>query len=154
MRVAFLEPPPVTDRTPERFAGCTYEVYHFPDLGNLYPFTILHERGVEVDYLDAGLLGDDAASFVKKHRAILESDRVSHFLPKWIDLTFGVALFGPRAVAEKNVMVPPADPTKPNANARVAVFFHPHPPRGGRVPRRSTGANQGVESEVGGFPRA
>ena len=48
MRVCFLEPPPVTERTPERFAGCTYEVYHFPDLGNLYPFTMLHERGVFV----------------------------------------------------------------------------------------------------------
>ena len=35
MRVAFLEPPPVTERNPERFAGCTFEVYHFPDLGNL-----------------------------------------------------------------------------------------------------------------------
>ena len=79
--------------------------------------------------------GDDAFAFVKKHRAILESDRVSHFLPKWIDLTFGVCLFGPKAIAEKNVMVPPADPRKPNANARVAVFFHPHPRRGVSVPR-------------------
>ena len=83
--------------------------------------------------------GDDAAAFVKKHRALLESDFVSARLPKWIDLTFGVALFGERAAAEKNVMVPAADPTRPNANARVAVFFHPHPPRaasrGGRVPR-------------------
>jgi WD repeat-containing protein 81 len=79
--------------------------------------------------------GDDAFAFVKKHRAILESDRVSHFLPKWIDLTFGVCLFGPKAIAEKNVMVPPADARKPNANARVAVFFHPHPRRGVSVPR-------------------
>lgn len=66
MRVSFLEPPPVTERTPERFAGCTYEVYHFPDLGNLYPFTMLHEQGVEVDYLDAGLLGCDEASFLRR----------------------------------------------------------------------------------------
>ena len=68
MRVAFLDPPAVTSRSPERFAGCTYEVYHFPDLGNLYPFTILHERGVEVDYLDAALLGDDEAAFLARIR--------------------------------------------------------------------------------------
>src|SRR3954463_14098628 len=59
LRVSFLEPPAVTDRSPERFAGCTYELYHFPDLANLYPFTILHQRGLEVDFLDAGLLGAD-----------------------------------------------------------------------------------------------
>ena len=33
----------------ERFAGCTYELYHFPDLGNLYAFTMLHQKGIEVD---------------------------------------------------------------------------------------------------------
>jgi len=66
MRVAFLEPPPITARNPERFAGCTYEVYHFPDLGNLYPFTMLHERGVEVEYLDASLLGDDEERFFRR----------------------------------------------------------------------------------------
>ena len=68
MRVCFLEPPPVTERNPERFAGCTYEVFHFPDLGNLYPFTLLHREGVEVDYLDAALLGDDAAAFEARLR--------------------------------------------------------------------------------------
>ena len=65
-KVTFLEPPAVTDRSPERFAGCTYELYHFPDLGNLYAFTILHQKGVEVDYLDAGLLGDDEAAFMAR----------------------------------------------------------------------------------------
>lgn len=66
MNVTFLEPPAVTARNPERFAGCTYEVYHFPDLGNLYPFTILHQKGVEVDYLDALLLGDDEQAFARR----------------------------------------------------------------------------------------
>ncbi len=65
-RVTFLEPPAVTDRNPERFAGCTYEVYHFPDLGNLYPFTMLADAGAEVDYLDAALLGDDEAAFMDR----------------------------------------------------------------------------------------
>ena len=68
IKVTFLEPPAVTSRNPERFAGCTYELYHFPDLGNLYAFTMLHERGVEVDYLDASLLGDDEARFIERLR--------------------------------------------------------------------------------------
>ncbi len=68
MKVTFLEPPAVTARNPERFAGCTYEVYHFPDLGNLYPFSMLHERGVEVDYLDASLLGDDEQRYTQRLR--------------------------------------------------------------------------------------
>lgn len=67
-KVSFLEPPAVTDRSAERFAGCTYELYHFPDLANLYPFTILHQRGVEVDFLDAGLLGDDQDRFLARLR--------------------------------------------------------------------------------------
>src|SRR2546426_6710250 len=62
-------PPAVTDRSAERFAGCTYELYHFPDLANLYPFTILHQRGVEVDFLDASLLGDTQESFLARLRA-------------------------------------------------------------------------------------
>ena len=65
-KVAFLEPPAVTERSAERFAGCTFELYHFPDLANLYPFTILHNRGVEVDYLDATLLGDDSDRFFNR----------------------------------------------------------------------------------------
>jgi anaerobic magnesium-protoporphyrin IX monomethyl ester cyclase len=66
MRVVFLEPPAVTERTPERFAGCTYELYHFADLGNLYPFTILHNEGVDVDYLDAGIDKDSEEAFLQK----------------------------------------------------------------------------------------
>ena len=66
MKVHFLEPPAVTARNPERFAGCTYEVYHFPDLGNLYPFTMLHNRGAEVDFLDAALLGDDEVAYTRR----------------------------------------------------------------------------------------
>src|SRR5436190_250485 len=68
LKVSFLEPPAVTERSAERFAGCTFELYHFPDLANLYPFTILHQRGVEVDFLDAGLLGDTQESFLDRLR--------------------------------------------------------------------------------------
>jgi anaerobic magnesium-protoporphyrin IX monomethyl ester cyclase len=66
LKVTFLEPPAITERSAERFAGCTYELYHFPDLANLYPFTILHNRGITVDYLDATLLGDDQDAFFKR----------------------------------------------------------------------------------------
>ena len=68
LRVSFLEPPACTDRSAERFAGCTYELYHFPDLANLYPFTILHQRGLAVDFLDASLLGDSQESFLERLR--------------------------------------------------------------------------------------
>jgi radical SAM superfamily enzyme YgiQ (UPF0313 family) len=77
-KVSFLEPPAVTDRSAERFAGCTYELYHFPDLANLYPFTILHERGVEVDFLDAGLLGDTQEAFLERLRAAPSDYYVLH----------------------------------------------------------------------------
>ena len=69
LKVSFLEPPAVTERSAERFAGCTFELYHFPDLANLYPFTILHQRGVEVDFLDAGLLGDTQETFLERLKA-------------------------------------------------------------------------------------
>jgi radical SAM superfamily enzyme YgiQ (UPF0313 family) len=68
VKVSFLEPPAVTERSAERFAGCTYELYHFPDLANLYPFTILNERGVAVDFLDASLLGDTQETYLERLR--------------------------------------------------------------------------------------
>ena len=67
--------------------------------------------------------------FVKRHRAALESPEVTAMLPAWIDLTFGAALTGKAAVAAKNVMVPPVDPSVPLATGRVKLFTNPHPPR-------------------------
>lgn len=52
-KIIFAEPPSVEKNIPERFAGCTYELYHFPDLANLYSFTIIARAGYEVDYIDA-----------------------------------------------------------------------------------------------------
>ena len=70
--------------------------------------------------------------FVRKHRAALESDRVTAGLPAWIDLTFGAALEGVAAVAAKNVLVPPVDPTVPRRCGRARLFRRPHPPANGR----------------------
>jgi len=43
--------------------------------------------------------------FIKYHRRILESDFVSHWLHLWIDLNFGEALSGEKAVQAKNVVL-------------------------------------------------
>ncbi len=55
LKISFIEPPPVTERAPERFAGCTYELYHFPDLVNLNALTVLAREGADVRYLDSAL---------------------------------------------------------------------------------------------------
>ncbi|KAL3781906.1 hypothetical protein HJC23_004091 [Cyclotella cryptica] len=46
-----------------------------------------------------------SAEFISYHRQLLESDEVSQRLHSWIDLNFGVALSGERAVLEKNVVL-------------------------------------------------
>ncbi|XP_006349860.1 protein GFS12 isoform X2 [Solanum tuberosum] len=67
--------------------------------------------------------------FIKLHRDALESDRVSHQLHHWIDITFGYKLCGDAAVAAKNVMLPSSAPTKPKSVGRRQLFTKPHPPR-------------------------
>ncbi|CAN4094999.1 unnamed protein product [Withania somnifera] len=67
--------------------------------------------------------------FVKLHRDALESDRVSHQLHHWIDITFGYKLCGDAAVAAKNVMLPSSAPTKLKSVGRRQLFTKPHPPR-------------------------
>src|SRR3989337_816360 len=66
MKITFFEPPSIGEKTPERFAGCSYELYHFPDLANLYPFTCLYEEGFDVNYIDASLEKLDENSFLNK----------------------------------------------------------------------------------------
>jgi radical SAM superfamily enzyme YgiQ (UPF0313 family) len=66
MKITFFEPPAIGEKTPERFAGCSFELYHFPDLANLYPFTFLYEEGLDVNYIDASLEKLDENSFLNK----------------------------------------------------------------------------------------
>ncbi|KAB1213769.1 putative inactive serine/threonine-protein kinase lvsG [Morella rubra] len=58
--------------------------------------------------------------FIKIHRDALESDRVSHQIHHWVDITFGYKMSGQAAVAAKNVMLPSSEPTSPR-NCRVPV---------------------------------
>lgn len=54
MKITFIEPPSLhPKKNPERLFGCSYELYHFLDLANLYLLTLLDQKGFSVDYLDA-----------------------------------------------------------------------------------------------------
>ncbi|KAF1774627.1 WD40-repeat-containing domain [Phytophthora cactorum] len=74
---------------------------------------------------------DPAATFVRCHREMLESDQVSTQLHKWIDLNFGAALSGEAAIREKNVpLVVQAAGKSPGF---VQLFHVEHPRRVYRV---------------------
>lgn len=75
-KVTFLEPPAVTGRTAERYAGCSYELYHFPDLGNMYPMACLERIGVETAYIDSIMEGLDRESFLRR----LDADDATHYV--------------------------------------------------------------------------
>ncbi len=70
----------------------------------------------------------DAADFVARHRAALESPMVGARLHAWIDLTFGAALAGQAAVAAKNVALPAAA-GELRRGGRAQLFSGPHPRR-------------------------
>ena len=97
MKITFLEPPSKEDKVPERLAGCTYELYHFPDLANLYPLTMLTEAGHDVGYIDSGLekldenafLGrarSDGAEMCVIHSVILSKQTDLYFMEKILDM--------------------------------------------------------------------
>ncbi|CAM9221484.1 unnamed protein product, partial [Scytosiphon promiscuus] len=86
--------------------------------------------------------------FIRYHRSLLEGERVSRGLHRWLDLTFGYCLRGQAALDNKNVPLPPpgaAGTTDDFAAGRsfgggftlsgkrrpgfVQLFRHPHPPR-------------------------
>ena len=71
----------------------------------------------------------DAADFVARHRAALDSDVAAAGLHSWIDLMFGCALTGAAAVTAKNVALPPADPSALRTGGRAQLFSGPHPAR-------------------------
>ena len=91
----------------------------------------------------------DPATFVRLHRAALESEYVSKHLHAWIDVTFGVALSGEAAVAAKNVALGPRDGVRPQSVGRCQVFSAPHPPRsaqqGGGVDGREGAQGEGAQ---------
>lgn len=108
MKITFIEPPSLTRMVPERLAGCTYELYHFPDLGNLFPFSLLHQEGFEVGYIDAILeelkeeeflqrLQNEGADFYVIHSVILSKKTDLHFISRIIQVQpkAGLIVHGP-----------------------------------------------------------
>jgi hypothetical protein len=82
------------------------ELYYAPEvLCNMNSLPLgKSQSGVLVDdvLLPAWCL-NDPLQFIRVHRAALESDRVSDTLHLWIDLIFGDAQQGPKAVERANV---------------------------------------------------
>lgn len=51
--------------------------------------------------------GGSPEEFIRYHRSLLEGERVSRNLHRWLDLTFGYCLKGQAAIDNKNVPLPP-----------------------------------------------
>ncbi len=84
-KIVFVEPPSIEKRVPERFAGCAYELYHFPDLANLYPFSIIAQAGYDIDYIDAYLIAytqeNDEAGVLSYDKSIDRVKGIKRFEP-------------------------------------------------------------------------
>ena len=88
----------------------------------------------------------DPDDFVRKHRAALESPRVSKMLHHWIDLNFGCALYGEDAIRNKNVHLPHKDTCFPRNRGRYQMFTQSHPSRF-PSPRKEFSFNVVIEQE-------
>lgn len=125
-KVTFLEPPPIAGRTPERYAGCSYELYHFPDLGNLYPMTCLEKVGVQTAYIDSSMEKLDHAAFLAR----IEADDSTHYvihavvLAKPTDLWWTKEILGRRPQATLLLHGPEATrvPQEYLTDRRILVF--------------------------------
>ncbi len=53
MKVTFLIPTPVNDRSPERLFGCNYGYFFQQNIFMLYPAAILESKGYKVKFIDA-----------------------------------------------------------------------------------------------------
>lgn len=108
MKITFLEPPSLEEKVPERLAGCTYELYHFPDLANLYPLTLLSGADHDVRYIDSGLEKLDEEAFLRRvkeddsgtyviHSVILSKRTDLHFMKRILSMKGGarIVLHGP-----------------------------------------------------------
>jgi len=125
-RLTFLEPPPVGEKIPERLAGCTYELHHFPDLSNLFLMALLKENGFEIDLIDANLEGLGETEFTSR----LENDNSDYYvlhsviLSKPTDLYWMEKIY--RLKAEGRILLHGPEPTRvPEAflqDKRTVVF--------------------------------
>lgn len=126
MKITFLEPPPVSNKTPERFAGCSYELYHFPDLANFYIMANLHKGGFEVDYIDSILAHYSDDEFYNK----LKRDDSDFYIVHSVILSKETDLFAVKKIREikKDVTIifhgpePTRVPEEYLADERILVF--------------------------------
>ena len=112
MKIAFCEPPALGERRPERIFGCSYELYHFPDLANLYLASVLHADGHEVVYLDAVLGRWNRGAFLKEVRNTAADVYVIHsvILAKKTDLDVAPGIL--RAMPESTLLFHGPEPTR------------------------------------------
>lgn len=125
MRCVFLEPP-ASGRIPERVFGCSYELYHLPDLANLYLMSTLIESGCEVDYVDGVAEGFTREQFLARVEASSADVLILHsvLLSAAADLEVGPELL--RRCPNANLIYHGPDPTRRPADyafdERVLVF--------------------------------
>ena len=126
MKVIFVEPPPGSKQVPERLAGCSYELYHFPDLANFYLFTMLVEGGQDVSYLDSVFEELSENQFIEEIKSLNPDFTIIHsvLLSKKIDLYYLKKL--QEILPELKIIVHGPEPTRvPEQyliNDRIYVF--------------------------------
>lgn len=108
---------------------CIPEFYFDPN--------IFHSQHSGMSDLAVPSWASSPEEFVQLHRDALESNRVSCQIHQWIDIIFGYKMSGEAAVAAKNVMLPPSEPTNARSAGRRQLFTLPHPPRRGAIKKSS-----------------
>ncbi|KAI3687414.1 hypothetical protein L1987_81110 [Smallanthus sonchifolius] len=108
---------------------CIPEFYYDPN--------IFHSLHSGMSDLAVPSWASNPEEFIKLHRDALESDRVSCQIHHWIDIIFGYKMSGEAAIAAKNVMLPPSEPTNARSAGRRQLFSLPHPSRWGIIKKSS-----------------
>ncbi|KAM0042092.1 putative protein kinase CMGC-MAPK family transcription factor WD40-like family [Helianthus debilis subsp. tardiflorus] len=108
---------------------CIPEFYYDP--------TIFQSQHSGMSDLAVPSWASNPEEFIKLHRDALESYRVSCQIHHWIDIIFGYKMSGEAAVAAKNVMLPPSEPTNARSAGRRQLFSLPHPARWGVIKKSS-----------------